>query len=132
MKSDFTIKNHNIHLWRVHLIDFSTQENDFLMLLSPDELQRANRFRFPEHRQRFIIARGMLRQILGLYTHFSPAEIIFSYGVHGKPFLQENRLNVKFNVSHSNDMAVYALTHEFEVGVDIQKIEEKYKEAVAK
>lgn len=132
MKTDFLIENQTVHLWRATLPDLIPQENEFLPLLSEDELQRANRFKFPKHRQRFIVARGLLRNILSLYTNVPPQEIIFSYGHRGKPFLKNNPLNLQFNVSHSDDVAVYALTKEVEIGVDIQKIEDKFNDMVAK
>lgn len=131
MSLNFSIKNHTIHLWRAHLAELSVLENPLLMTLSPDEIQRANRFHFPHHRLRFILARGILRQILSLYTQIPPDEIMFNYGPRGKPALQNHELKLQFNLSHSEDFAVYALTHAMEVGVDIQKREEKYNEAIA-
>ncbi|MHB1946584.1 MAG: 4'-phosphopantetheinyl transferase family protein [Gammaproteobacteria bacterium] len=132
MNSDFSLKSQTVDLWHVLLTDLVSQEDRFLALLSPDEVQRANRFRFPHHRARFILARGILREILSLYTGQSPKEIVFEYGPRGKPYLKDNHLDLQFNVSHSDDVAVYAITQHAEVGVDIQKIEEGHHESVAK
>lgn len=132
MNSKYSIKSQAIHLWRVRLTDLVNQEERFLELLSPDEVQRANRFRFPQHRNRFILARGILREILGLYTSRQPQEIAFDYGPRGKPYLKNNDLELQFNVSHSDDVAVYALSQNAEIGVDIQKIEAGHHESVAK
>lgn len=131
MKPPILIDIHTAHFWRVLLTDFFPQENDYAHLLNSEELARANRFRFPQHRQRFVIARGMLRQILSQYTGILPQDIHFSYGEKGKPYLQDTIFNLQFNVSHSGDVAVYALTTEAEIGIDIQKIEEKFEEGIA-
>jgi len=126
------IEPHSVHLWRILITDLVSQEAYFTKLLNSEELARASRFRFPIHRQRFAIARGVLREILSQYTGTPPQEIIFSYGPRGKPYLQNDSLDLQFNVSHSEDVAVYALTQKVEIGVDIQKIEEEYHDAVAK
>lgn len=122
------IENNIVHLWRAKLSEFT--EEKYFNLLSPDEAQRANRFRFPKHRRRFAITRGILREILSKYVAISPEQITFTYGQRGKPYLENNLLY--FNISHSEEVAVYALTKEIEIGVDVQKIEEKYPDDVAK
>lgn len=132
MNATFSLHPKVVHLWRVWLPDLSTQEAELTQILSPDELARAARFRFPIHKQRFIIARGVLRQLLSLYMKKPAAEIKFSYGSKGKPFLLENIERLQFNVSHSHDIALYAFTVEHDIGVDIEKIEKEYKDAVAK
>lgn len=126
----FFIKNNFVHLWRAFLPTFIDKEQDLLSLLSEDEVNRAKRFKFPLHQQRFIIARGLLRKILSLYTNIPAKDIRFIYGERGKPYISDNRL--QFNVSHSHDMAVYALTGPAEIGIDIEKIEPEFKNSVAK
>lgn len=130
-KTKFLIENNSVHLWRASLIDLIPHEEKYLKLLNEDELQRAHRFHFQQHRQRFAIARGILREILSLYTDIKPKDIIFHYGPRGKPYLSHHS-KLQFNVSHSEDAAVYALTINAEIGVDIQKIENKFQDGVAK
>ncbi len=132
MKHEFSIENHTAHLWHVSIPTLLSQLENLSKLLSSDELQRANRFRFPEHRERFIVARGILREILHCYTGIPAPEIQFSYGPRGKPYLLNNPQSIQFNVSHSHDLAVYALTIENEIGIDIEKMEAHYNDAVAK
>ena len=131
MNSNFIVLPHTIHLWRVPLQELTSDEQHLLSLLSPDEVQRADRFHFPIHRQRFIIARATLRRILSLYMGLEPEEIVFEYGPHSKPYLQDKAFDLQFNLSHSHDIAVYALTKQAEIGVDIEKIED-FKEDIAK
>lgn len=126
------INPHHVHLWLAKLSAFAVVEQSLLALLSPDETERAMRFHFPLHRQRFIIARGLLRKTVSLYTGIAPEEIAFTFGHHGKPYLQNNELNLQFNVSHSADLAVFAFTTQQEIGVDIEKMEPHFNKEIAK
>lgn len=89
--------------------------------LSQEERERAQRFRFPQHQNRFIATRGMLRSLLGLYLRLPPHEIKLGIGSHGKPFV-ENQVAPKlfFNVSHSQRIALFAFSHDSEVGIDVE------------
>ncbi len=131
MENEFYIKQHSVHLWRVFVPELLAYVDPFSCILSADEIQRATRFRFNHHRQRYIIARAVLRQILQLYTERSAAELVFLSGERGKPHLQDNALDLQFNISHSHDMAVYALTTRAEIGVDIEKMEPRFSEGIA-
>lgn len=132
MNQYIAINKHSVHLWRIDLSTFGSQLSDLATLLSPDETERANRFKFDIHRQRFIVARAMLRRVLSRYAHTSPQDIVFDYGNHGKPFLRDNTYQIHFNISHSDELAVIAVTVEQEIGVDIEKMEPTFKDAVAK
>jgi len=89
--------------------------------LSADEQAWAARFRFAQDRERFIAARGLLREILALYLDAAAQRLRFRYGAHGKPFLSAAEHNdLRFNVSHSLDTMLVALAHAREVGVDIE------------
>lgn len=87
-------------------------------MLSSDELERAARFHFDIHRHRFVVGRGILRRLLGLYTGEDPAAIKLFYGRHGKPSLLDRDLH--FNLSHSDDRVVVAFTRIAPVGVDVE------------
>lgn len=76
-----------VHVWRVSLHE--THATKLQSLLDDDERMRAARFRFNEHRHRFIVARGALRSILGGYLETEPAALQFSYGDYGKPALAD-------------------------------------------
>jgi 4'-phosphopantetheinyl transferase len=93
-------------------------------VLDEDERARARAFLFPQHRQRFIAARGTLRLILAQYLAQAPADLRFETGRHGKPALAPGTLDLRFNVSHSDDLALYAVSEGREVGVDLERIRE--------
>jgi len=92
-------------------------------ILSLDELSRAGKFYFQNDQDHYIMARGLLRAILGKYLQMKPDEIQFCYGPFGKPALEDNhRKMLRFNVSHSHGLALYAVTRERKIGVDLEYI----------
>ncbi|HEX7893876.1 MAG TPA: hypothetical protein VF447_06775, partial [Terriglobales bacterium] len=82
----FLIRQNEVHIWYAELSN-PADARTLQSLLSVDEVERANRFRFPEHRRRFRIARGCLRQLLGAYLDVPPQQVRFAYSAEGKPQL---------------------------------------------
>ena len=92
-------------------------------ILSDDERERAARFRFAPDRKHFVSARSRLRIILGKYLHLDPCRIVFAYNKYGKPSIGcEARTDIKFNVSHSGNLALFAFARAREIGVDIERV----------
>jgi 4'-phosphopantetheinyl transferase len=93
-------------------------------LLSEAERQRAARFVFERDRRRFIVARARLRQLLGARLAMQPESLEFAYGAHGKPMLARRRgePDLRFNLSHAEDLAVYAFAADREVGIDVEAV----------
>lgn len=95
--------------------------DELIPSLSSDEQDRASRFVFDRDRNRFIVARGLLRKLLGGYLATSPELIEFAYGDQGKPALASPLSPpVKFNLAHSHELAAYAFTSGREVGIDLE------------
>jgi 4'-phosphopantetheinyl transferase len=117
-----------LHLWRADLA--SADASQYLALLDPSEIARAERLRFAHLRQRFIAARGILRSILGVYQQAAPQTLQFQYQERGKPSLVNSRM--EFNVSHSADMAVYIIAAATPVGIDIEIRKTPFDPAVAR
>ncbi len=93
---------------------------DLFALLDQSEKARALRFKFEQDRKRFIIARGVLRQILGDYLHQEPQAISFHYGKYGKPAVED----VAFNLSHGQNLGLYGIIRDvssLKIGVDIEE-----------
>lgn len=92
--------------------------------LSGAERQRARRFRFDRDRRRFIVARARLRQLLAARCRTRPEAIEFVYGKNGKPALAPRFADTgwRFNVSHCDDVAVYAFSTGREIGIDVEAI----------
>ena len=91
------------------------------VLLSADEEERAGRFHFERDRERWSRAHSALRAILADYLQVAPLELRFATGTHGKPYLPEHS-GLEFNLSHSGDYALIAVSRDVPVGADIQEI----------
>jgi 4'-phosphopantetheinyl transferase len=105
-----------VHLWRAPL----TPSAELGATLSADEWMRAKRFHFAEDRDRFIAGRWLLRTILSEYLDRDPRELRFQNGAHGKPELADSDSSLRFNLSHSDDLMLLAVTHAREIGVDLE------------
>ena len=112
-----------IHVWR-SCLDVSTGEYQaYYSLLTSSECARAARYRFDEPRNRFIVARGILRQLLTLYTQLAPEKLELHENAWGKPSLLASAAdNLEFNVAHSNDLALFAFSRNRCIGVDVEFI----------
>jgi len=131
MKPIFKIEKDSVHLWQAFVPDLLPQIDNLSLLLNDAEKERAGRFRFDLHRLRFVITRAILRYIISLYSQIPSQDIVFKTGSRGKPSLAQNTDDLQFNASHSHDMAIYALTTTAAIGVDIEKMESHFNDAVA-
>jgi len=109
-------------IWHWPLDVSALEVADLKKVLSPDEMERAERYRFDQHRNEFILTRALLRIVLASYTAQSPESLSFDYSAQGKPALKNGRPDLRFNVSHTEGLAVLALVREREIGVDAEKI----------
>lgn len=117
---EWPLEEAEVHVWRASLPVPPAELARYRDLLDPEERARTDRFRFPRHRDRFLAARATLRLILARYTMENPAGLRFEYGPHGKPSLAGEH-ELRFNMSHSGDLALYAVARAREVGVDLER-----------
>jgi 4'-phosphopantetheinyl transferase len=113
-----------VHVWRTVLDVPEAQVRSLWYTLTADECQRAERYVFAKDRTHFVVARGLLRMLLGRYLGQDPPQLRFIYGPHGKPALATDLDGgtLRFNVSHSHGLALYAITRGRTVGVDVERI----------
>jgi 4'-phosphopantetheinyl transferase len=112
-----------VSVWRASLSGDAARTAAWWDMLSPGERTRAERLRLPEHRAHFIAAHGQLREVLGSCLATPPEQIEFRSAPGGKPVLDgacAGRL--KFSMSHSGGVALYAVAKDRRVGVDIERI----------
>lgn len=114
----------DIHAWHVALDREQEEIARFESTLSDEEKARADRFHFQNDRSRFVVARGFLRALLGGYLQLSPAALEITYGEHGKPALAAPAVSsgLSFNVSHSASLAVYAISRNRNLGIDVEYV----------
>jgi 4'-phosphopantetheinyl transferase len=110
-----------VHVWRIALNQEDDRLERFRVTLEPHELERAARFHFEKHRRHFIVARGFLRAVVARYLETQPEAVRFAYGDYGKPALSDEHV-LRFNLSHSNEVALLAVALDAELGVDVEHI----------
>jgi 4'-phosphopantetheinyl transferase len=118
------LSEQGVDVWRASLDVRPSRVQELKQILSPDEIARAQRFRFQKDHDHFIVARGLLRVILARYVDVAPAQLRFSYSSYGKPALT-NALGqdiLNFNMTHSQGLALYAITRGRKIGVDLEAI----------
>lgn len=127
MKKRTTELNVNeVHIWNAYLLESENNIDFFYSILSLDEHNRASRFKFFRDKRRFVITRGILRCLLSFYLRQAPESIEIVYGLWGKPYLRGKK-RLCFNVSHSRNYALYAVTRSYEVGIDLEYIDNNLK-----
>jgi 4'-phosphopantetheinyl transferase len=114
-----------IHLWWAHLEVEARGADRWYEILSRDERVRAHRFRGPKPRASFIVARGLLRAILGGCLRVPAGDLRFSDGPWGKPALAHPTpagRTLHFNAAHSQGIAFYGVAPNRSVGVDVEHV----------
>jgi 4'-phosphopantetheinyl transferase len=112
-----------IHVWRTSLDMAAPDLAKLQQILSPDERDRADRFRFEADQRRCVIGRGALRLLLGEILDLPASTLRFEYDEFGKPSLMSAQgLPLQFNVSHSGDLILIAIAKGRTVGIDVERI----------
>jgi 4'-phosphopantetheinyl transferase len=111
----------DVHVWRAALDLSAHQTAQLLSVLSSEEQDRAARFHFEQDRNRFIVARSVLRGILSRYLNIAPREMSFGFTEFGKPYINDIRHDhLAFNVSHAGGWGLFAVSRGRETGIDLE------------
>lgn len=112
-----------VHVWTATRTGDDARVGALRGLLDAGEIRRADRFAFERDRRRFAVGRGLLRTILGSYLDLDPSSLRFVANGHGKPELVADQgRGLRFNVSHSGDWVLIAVTRDRAIGVDIEQV----------
>ena len=119
-----------VHFWFTPLAETDPRVPELGPLLSSEEIQRAERFHFEKDRCSFIISHGVLRQLLGQYLSLKPQDIEYAIDPHGKPSLSSacGDRSLHFNMSHTDGMAVFAVTRNRQIGVDVERLDREVED----
>lgn len=109
-----------VDIWLLDTVTLSASSYDWEAVISIEEQQRANRFHFKEDQRAFIIYHACKRIILSHYLEMAPKEIVIELQEKGKPFIKNEAL--AFNLSHTKEMGLLAVSSHVDIGVDIEKI----------
>ncbi|HJQ69028.1 MAG TPA: 4'-phosphopantetheinyl transferase superfamily protein [Blastocatellia bacterium] len=114
-----------VHVWRVYLNKGFSDLERLASILTAEEREKAGRFFFEEHRREYVVSHSILRYLLGRYVEIAPDRLRFRLGEYGKPALAVESGGgwLRFNLSHSHGIALYAIARNREVGVDVERIQ---------
>ena len=119
----YALPKDEAHVWRTTLDMAASGFAKLWQILSQDERERADRFHFEVDRRRAVIGRGYLRLLLGEILGLPAEKLQFDYDEFGKPgMIAKQGPPLQFNLSHSGDMILIAITIGREVGVDVERI----------
>jgi 4'-phosphopantetheinyl transferase len=110
-----------IHVWVADFNKMVPHTEYFFSIMSEDEKKKAADYKFEKDKIRYIISRGVLRELVSNYTDGLPGDVKFFYNKSGKPYIS-GKNNLKFNLSHSGDFAIYAFASGTEIGIDMEYI----------
>ncbi len=118
------LRTNEVHIWTAALNPAPPELATLERTLSVDERMKVARLRDREGQKRYVAARSILRDILASYLDIPASQVRFSYGEYGKPELegQSGSEKLRFNLSHSHDVALIAITRNREIGVDLEEI----------
>jgi 4'-phosphopantetheinyl transferase len=116
------------HIWRASLTQDPATLSELAALLAPDERRRADNYHRAVDRDRYIVARGVLRKLISIYLPISPGVLKFTYNDYGRPEIAShlNDHNLIFNLSHSNELVLYGFRFDGGLGIDIEFIREDF------
>jgi 4'-phosphopantetheinyl transferase len=112
----------DVHVWAIPLDVPPAAIPVFAQSLSLSEKERSARFHFDIHRNRYIVGRSAMRRILSTYLDLSPGALEFVQSELGKPDLAPSiGGGLHFNLTHSDRLALCAVTRAGLVGVDLER-----------
>ena len=122
---DYTMGN-NVDIWKVNIASNLHLLNNFLAIMHPEEIVRADRYYHVRDKNRFIISRGALRNILGKYLNIPASSVEFGMGYNKKPHIKNATGNKHYyNMSHSGDWILIAVSNSA-IGADTEFINQAY------
>ena len=120
--SELKLDNHDIHLWITK--PQNMRQADILAryksILNEEELKKQNSYIFAEKRHNALITRAFVRDLLSHYMAIHPSHWQFKAGSHGKPEIVNPLLPLRFNLSHTDDLIICAVTLNDDIGCDVE------------
>jgi len=113
------------HVWfiRPDLIRNKTTLDVCMRMLSEQEREQCQRFRFPEDSHHYLVSHALVRNVLSKYVEVPPYGWVFSRSDHGRPEVANPGLPpMRFNLSHTKGLAACIVTLSSDCGIDVEKI----------
>ena len=118
--------NSKIHIWSANLDQPESVAQKYYSVLSQQEKNQVDKYKIKELRYRYILSKGILRQLLADYLVCEYQEIEFEYNDFGKPGIatSSNADDIRFNLSHSGNLAVFSFVKNKNIGIDVEQVQE--------
>ena len=107
-----------VQIWTCELARSAADVAAMATALSDAEHARAARFGRPELRDRYIVGRATLRDILAAALDTDPASLVILRGTRGRPLVEGADLD--FNVSHTRGTALFGIARSGRIGIDVE------------
>jgi 4'-phosphopantetheinyl transferase len=112
-----------VDVWFLERPTPSPPPESWVQILDPEERARADAFRTPELRARFVAAHALVRTTLSGYAPLPPEEWRFAHGPEGRPSLVDPPLDLHFSLSHAEDHAAVAVALGRRPGLDLEELD---------
>lgn len=118
------VSEKEVHVWQADLDRHSSLAELQTTLLSHDEIARAKRYKFPQDSMRYSVGRSICRLMLSRYLNIQAKDLVFQYNRYDRPYISSslNYDNFNFNISHSENRFLLAVSKERDIGIDIEKV----------
>ena len=124
LEEDFFLDENEIHIWNYTLKPDKKLAEFYFDNLTEEEKDKAEKIIIKEVKYRNILSRVITKKILANYLDKKLNRIHYCYNRFGKPGLSSeiNPMNLNFNISHSGDLGIIAISKNNPVGIDIEQI----------
>lgn len=121
---NIALNNTEIQIFFLSVNEHAKKLPAYKKILQPEELSRASRFFKSQDQERYIVGRGVLKQLSALYIDSASELICIVSDENKKPVLKDYR-HLHFNISHSKDCIVFAFSHS-PTGIDIEYLNDDF------
>lgn len=121
------LHDNDIHLWSIspQSISDPITINSLKKILKQSEIDKIERYRFPEAQHNALITRAFVRIVLSQYAELQPQDWQFDITKNGKPEIKNASLALRFNLSHNDKLIICAVCLKHDIGCDIENLSRK-------
>lgn len=118
------LQKNDIHLWQCRPQNIQAPEllSRYKQLLTETETQKQQRYRFDKDKHDALITRAFVRDLLSQYADIPPQDWRFEKGEKDKPEIVNAPLPLRFNLSHTKNLIICAVTLNDDIGADVENI----------